>query len=117
MVTILIMFVVMFLFCYFSNEKIKTNLSPLLHIADSEVLACHDNASKMKLAVDLIQKKMEIDLRELLVPINHAKKRKRPKEIKMSRQMIAIVVLLSILGISIHISSIVMFSNYFQGQY
>ena len=65
----------------------------------------------------MLRKNVEIDTQNLLAPIPPLKKRKQPKEATLSRHVIVIMVIMSLLGMGLHFTNSIFFSKEFDRQY
>lgn len=101
-------------FCYRSSNKLKVNLAPILYLSDNEAHLHQENASKIKYAVEMIRKNFEVDTQNLLIASTDNKKRKHPKKVVLSNEVVFTIVFLAIVAVSIHLTCLFLFSTGFE---
>ena len=65
----------------------------------------------------MLRKNSEIDTQTLLEPVPPLKKRKQPKEAILSRHVIVMLVIVSLLGLGLRLTNSIFFSQEFDRQY
>ena len=71
----------------------------------------------MKYAVEMVRKNFEIDIQGLFLPVVPCKKKKHPKKAAMSGEKIFIIIVLSIVGLAVHVTCLFVFSQHFQDKF
>lgn len=76
---VLLLNVLMLVYCFKSNELIKSKLVDLLYYSDGEIRLFQQNADNMKYAIEMTRKHYDVDTQNLLTKTNSCAKRKNPK--------------------------------------